>query len=127
MKNKTPLEHVEQVALIKRARLNRGKWPQLKRLISIPNGARTSMSIAKKLKAEGMVKGVSDLFLACPDPKNKFNGLWIELKRLKGGRTSKEQKEWILDSRRYGYAAFVAEGTDKAFEIIEHYLKGEIK
>ena len=41
----------------------------------------------------GVKAGVSDLFLAYPNPN--FHGLWIELKSEKG-KKSPEQKHWLF-------------------------------
>jgi hypothetical protein len=61
-----PSEHAEQAALVAWADGHAGRLPALGLLLAIPNGARTSMSVARRLKAEGLRKGCPDLFLAQP-------------------------------------------------------------
>jgi hypothetical protein len=51
-------------------------------LIHIPNGGYRHPLEALKLKKMGVKAGVSDLFLAYPNPN--YHGLWIELKSEKG-------------------------------------------
>ena len=50
----------------------------------IPNGGRRDKITGARLKAEGVVAGVPDVFLA--SPRQGFHGLYIEMKRQRGGR-----------------------------------------
>lgn len=72
------------------------------------------------LKRMGLRKGVSDFFI--PLPRNGYHGLWIELKPMKGGKLSKEQKEWLDRMKSLGYAAYVAQGWVNASLLITQYL-----
>jgi len=78
MKNTTPLESVEQINFFLWVKFNH---PNLI-IFSIPNGALRNKAVAAKLKREGVMPGVSDIF--CPELK-----LWIEMKRVKASRNSK--------------------------------------
>jgi hypothetical protein len=71
----------------------------------------------------GVKAGVSDLFL--PVPRGGFHGLWIEMKRVSGGRASKEQREWLGDMIRQGYAAQICYGWKEASEALKKYLELE--
>ncbi|NPU91411.1 MAG: VRR-NUC domain-containing protein [Gammaproteobacteria bacterium] len=95
--------------------------PVLDYLVAIPNGGKRSKAIAGKLKAQGVKKGVSDLFL--PVPLNERNGLWIEFKAAKG-RATPEQLEWIDRMVDVGYLAMVIWGWKSAVEAIDAYLGG---
>ena len=75
-------EDVEQAAFVA---WFRATWPDV-RIFAIPNGGRRSMKVAKTLKATGVLSGVPDLFVP------GWN-LWIEMKRVKGGKLSLEQKD----------------------------------
>ncbi len=75
-----PYEHEEQVGFVQ---WFRGMFPGVL-IYAIPNGGKRSMSVAKELKAEGVVPGVPDLHV----PAWR---LWIEMKRIKGGKLSDEQ------------------------------------
>ena len=134
MKRKTivPLEHPEQCAVIDWCAWNTKKYPCLAWIYAVPNGARTSISVAKRLKKEGMRAGVPDLFLPYPSNAakgifgtriNDYHGLYIEMKRLKGSTTSKEQKAWHKYLLNVGYQVKVAKGADEAIKFIKEYLE----
>lgn len=70
----------------------------------------------------GLRKGVSDFFIPLPMPEKGFHGLWIELKRSKGGKTTDEQYEWLERMIKMGYAGYVAHGWVHAAEIVRSYM-----
>lgn len=118
MQNSTPTEHLEQVTLV--AWYRRTYKNEL--LVAIPNGGKRHIKTALAMKQEGVSKGFPDLFL--PVPNCKFHGLFIEMKRQKGGTLSKEQKAWIEYLNSVGYQAVVCKGFLEAKEVIECYLSG---
>ena len=77
------------------------------RIFAIPNGGYRSKSLAMKLKAEGVAKGVPDLFV--PEM-----ALWIEMKREKGGVVSPEQRDWMDYLKNIGYHTMVCRGLEDA-------------
>lgn len=88
------------------------KFPGV-RIFHIPNGGRRSISVAKKLRAEGVKPGVPDLY--CPAWR-----MWIEMKRSKGGRLSKDQKDWIEYLEGVGDTVIVAHGArDASAKVLE--------
>jgi hypothetical protein len=87
-------------------------------LFAIPNGGLRNLSVATKLKAEGVKKGVPDMFL--PLANETYHGLFIELK-TETGRASKEQKEMIDKLNANGYRAVVCFGYKSAIEEIKNY------
>ena len=69
----------------------RWQYPHLRlNLFAVPNGGARSKRTAGKLKAEGVVAGVSDLILLVR--RGGYGGLLIEMKREKG-RQSESQKD----------------------------------
>lgn len=118
---KPPTEEEEQITLIEWAAMMSGRHPELKTLIHIPNGGSRNKAEAAKLKAMGVRAGVSDLFL--PVARGRYHGLWIEMKRRKGGKMSDEQTAWIRAMRAQGYAAEVVRGAGQAMELIMSYLE----
>jgi VRR-NUC domain len=86
----------------------------------IPNQRRCSVAYGAKLKRLGVSAGVPDICL--PIAKGKFHGLYIELKRSKGGHLSISQKCWINRLMGLDYAVEVAYGYDEAVKIITAYL-----
>lgn len=118
-----PTEAQEQATLFSWAKMKERKYPELRLLFHIPNEGKRSEAQGARFKAEGMKPGVPDLFL--PVARGLWHGLFIELKRQKGGRVSEAQRRWIADLERQGYRAEVACGWHEAAEIIEIYLQGE--
>ena len=115
-------EHEEQVAVMAWAGVMAARFPALRLLFAVPNGARTGMRTAVKLKREGLRAGVPDLFL--PAARAGYNGLFLELKRVKGGRVSDVQREWHAELRLAGYAVAVCHGADEAQQCLASYLSG---
>ena len=100
-------EHVEQREFV---RWFRQTFPV--RILAIPNGSQRSRTTGAKLKAEGVVAGVPDLFI----PSWL---LWIEMKRADGGTTSAVQKNWIEYLASVGHRVIVARGCADAIKQIE--------
>lgn len=123
MRYEVPSEEVEQTCLFRWAMLMEREMPELKLLHAIPNGGKRSKAEAARMKAAGVKAGVPDMCL--PVPRGTYSGLYIELKRQKGGRLSNEQMEWLGRLRKQGYAAYVCYGWQEAAGVIHGYLKGD--
>jgi len=112
--NSHPSEHQEQVGLI--------TWFRHKfngtLIFAIPNGEKRSISVAKRLKAEGVVRGIPDLYVP------EWN-LWIEMKRIKGGSLSKEQKQMIEYLHSIGHTVIVAKGAADASRQVMDFVSDE--
>lgn len=117
-----PEEEVEQTCLFRWAAYSLGAHPELKLLHAIPNGGKRSKSEAARMKAAGVKAGVPDMFL--PVARGGSHGLYIELKRIKGGRVSAEQLAWMEELTREGYTCAVCHGWEEARKVIQTYLKG---
>ena len=115
-----PSESQEQQNVISWAQWSTGRYPELEYLHHIPNGGARSKATAGRLRAEGVKPGVPDLHL--PVPLGGYHGLYIEMKRRKGGTVSDEQKRWINFLLLHGYAVYVCKGADEAITVIENYL-----
>lgn len=72
------------------------------------------------LKRMGVRAGVSDIL--CMKPKMSFHGLFIELK-VKGGKVSEAQKEFLQTVNSNGYLGVVRWSADEAIETIITYLQ----
>jgi hypothetical protein len=101
--DRIPTEHEEQRKVV---RWFRQTWPGV-RIFAIPNGGHRSMATAGRLKAEGVTSGVPDLFV----PAWR---LWIEMKRIRGGSLSQEQKDWHRYLKSVGYWVIVGKGAEDA-------------
>lgn len=110
-------EHVECTTLLL---LAIGK-PWRDKLIHIPNEGSGSKARGAKLKAEGVVAGASDYFLAIPC--DGYHGLWIEMK-ASDGKSTKEQVDFAAARIESGYAACFTFGADAAALAIKRYLEG---
>lgn len=119
-KPRVNLESEEQSTLFTWAFYMTVQIPALRRLFHIPNGGSRNKAEAAHLKAQGVKKGVPDIFL--PRACGKWHGLFIELKRTEGGSLSKDQKEWIDDLNDAGYKAVVCKGWEEAKNVILEYL-----
>ena len=112
-------EHDLQVQCINWFRYSYTKLAPL--LFAIPNGGWRNATTAAKLKAEGVVAGVPDLFLAVPH--GEFHGLWIEMKNGKAGRLSQAQKDMHARLRENMYRCEVCHSWLEFSKIIADYLK----
>jgi len=121
------IEHEHQVALFQLAEMHLNDMPELELMYAIPNGDKRSISVAKRLKAEGVKKGIPDICL--PIARHGYHALYIEMKRPASpgkakGRVSFEQKHMaslleVADNR-----VVVCYGWEEAWNEILWYLKG---
>lgn len=97
----------------------RERFPDLKLLHHIKNETKGGVEQVKIDKANGVKKGVPDLCL--PSAHGKYHGLYIEMKAEKG-RLSPEQKWWLAELDKQGFATAVCYGWQQATEVLEWYL-----
>lgn len=115
-----PTEAEEQKLLFEWVAYQCAKYPELKLLYHIPNEGKRSASGGADLVRQGLKKGVPDICL--PVPKGRYHGLYIELKRKKGGKVSTEQKNWIYSLTGQGYKATICRGWEEARAEILAYI-----
>lgn len=116
------IEHAEQVLLMQWWALAHKQFGVSEQLLfAIPNGGERNIIVASRMKKEGVRAGVPDLFLAVPKGEN--HGLFIEMKKPKGGRVSDSQKTCITLLSEVGYKAVVCNGCDAAIKEIMGYLR----
>ena len=115
-----PLEEIEQEHVFLWASMEERAYPELAMLYAIPNGGKRAIKTAVALKKQGVKRGVPDMCL--PVSRGGYHGLYIELKRQKGGRVSDEQREWIAALNTQGYKAIICHGAEEAIEQIRGYL-----
>ena len=108
VKSLIPTESQEQIALVQWMRIAHPDH----RIVASANGGARSMITASRMKKEGVSAGFPDLLIPSL-------GLFIELKRTKGGVVSAEQKDWLEYLRGCGYRAEVCKGWDAARLVIE--------
>lgn len=122
--NQIPTEAQEQTTLFQWAKLREWQWPELRLLHAIPNGGSRNPIEARHLKEQGVKAGIPDIFLPCA--RGGFHGLYIEMKRRKGGRVSIEQKKAIIALREQGYRVEVCNGWEEARDIITEYMEAGV-
>ena len=115
---KPPTEAEEQKAFVQwlkfmniahTAVTNEQQMSSQNKLMALRSGA--------KQKAMGRSKGFPDMIIILED-----KCLFIEMKRVKGSTTSKEQKVWIETLNGLGHHSKVCKGAKEAIEFVELYL-----
>lgn len=125
-----PTEREESLKIAAWARLmvETGQEPRLRLLRCGFEGLRLSMGLRMQVKRQSVSSGWPDFFLAVPRRYQAdilvvhYCGLFIELKRVKGGTVSAEQAIMIGDLQSLGYKAIVCRGADHAISEIKRYL-----
>tara|TARA_R110002126_G_scaffold241476_1_gene384862 strand:- start:87 stop:395 length:309 start_codon:yes stop_codon:yes gene_type:complete len=95
----------------------RRNYPEHK-IFAIPNGGKRAKAEALRLKNEGVLAGVHDLFV--PGLK-----LWIEMKETHKQKPSDKQIEWGEYVESVGYSWFVGYGFEDAKEKTLRFLAPE--
>lgn len=115
----TPTELQEQSMVVQYLEIlkNQGK---ILAYCGLPNNLWTkSWSQKRKQTLEGVKKGFPDMVIVTPTKV-----LFLEMKRIKGGVLSPEQKEWIKILPDKTTSSSVAKGFDEAKIIIDSLLGG---
>ena len=114
-------EHSEQKTLVDWWDLwSRTKGLNPLMLFAIPNGEKRTIQAGIRLKDEGVRPGVPDLFLA--HPSKCWHGLFIEMKKKKGGIVSEAQKYIHKILTEQGYCVCVCKGFEHAKFVIQGYI-----
>jgi hypothetical protein len=114
------MKHLEsrlQVNCVKWFRLAYRHWAN--HLIHVPNGGSRDLRTAQRLKAEGVIPGVSDLVLFMPNLTH--HGLFIELK-IKPNKQSEHQKKWQLMVEAMNYKYVLVYSFEDFIVQIESYF-----
>jgi hypothetical protein len=94
----------------------RAYYPHLAGLLfAIPNGGKRNPATAALLKAEGVLPGIPDLFLAVP--AGAHHGLFVEMKTTTGAASSPQKAAMRLLSTQ-GYQVAMARGYEAAKAVI---------
>jgi len=99
-----------------------GRLPIVRWLHAVHNQGHGDAVHGARDKAAGVTAGVHDMFLPVTCPQ--YAGLYIELKKVKGGKgMSPEQKEFAAYCDQQRYAWREAKGYREAIAAILDYLK----
>lgn len=88
-------------------------------LFHIPNEGIRIGATGKRMKSEGIVRGVADLCLAVP--RHGYAALYIEMKRPRSYQ-SPHQKAWEQGITKYGNKYIVCKSFEDFKNIINQYL-----
>lgn len=116
--NRIPLESEEARTLVHYLQLKGYKFQHS------PNETGSSPESRRRairMKQQGTSPGFPDYIIIV---NNKL--IAIELKRIKGSRTSPEQLEWILALNMAGIPSTIAKGAGEAIEFIEEHAKSGV-
>tara|TARA_B100000686_G_C16734687_1_gene942880 strand:+ start:1479 stop:1835 length:357 start_codon:yes stop_codon:yes gene_type:complete len=112
-------ESLEQSLTFSWAEKNEHLRPELKFFFAVPNGGYRPKATGRRLKLEGLKKGIPDTFLAYPT--GGYSGLFLEFKYGKN-RLTPEQIEWFRKLRSVKYRCEVVRSFEEARKLILEYL-----
>jgi len=95
-------------------------------IFAVPNGGKRTPMEAVKLKASGVLAGVSDIIVLLA--RGSYHGMCLEMKK-DGGRLSPDQSLFLSSAKKHGYAAVVAVGHAEAIRVFNNYIalkEGEV-
>jgi hypothetical protein len=110
-------EHSEQAKFF--AVLRRLPHPVSRWGFAVPNGFLDSKSKRIRAWKEGVVSGISDVFI--PFPSKGHHGLFLEFK-APGGRVSLAQEEFLAYAHSTGYKAQVVYSYQEGLKALMEYL-----
>jgi hypothetical protein len=125
-----PTEREESMSIMAWARImfETGQEPRLALLRCGFEGLRLSMGLRMQVKKQSISTGWPDFFLSVPSfihAEHDYYGLYIELKRIKGGIVSTEQRMMHDELIAQGYCVKVCRGAQHAINEIKRYLGTE--
>jgi len=86
-----------------------------------PNGIKLTMMQAVRFKMMGYKAGTPDILIF--EPRGKYHGLFVEMKREKKGVVSDKQKEFLQRANDRRYYSVVCNGFESAKNVIDSYFK----
>lgn len=119
-----PTEEDEQTALFQWAEWESGVHPELRLMFHVPNEGKRSMVQAAIMRRMGLKAGVPDICL--PVPRGHYHGMFIEMKRQKGGNLGDNQKAWLDALTGQGYYCVICKGWEIAVKEIKAYLSEQV-
>ena len=89
---------------------------RIRLMLHIPNGGYRKPSDAARFRAMGVQAVVHNIFTLVP--RGGYQGLWIAVKRRRGGRVSGGQAVWIDVLKKQCYVCAVCHGCEAAVAVI---------
>ncbi len=124
---KSATEHGKQSALFCWAAEYVQTYPRIRFMFAIPNGGLRDQITASRLRAEGVKRGVPDIFLPIPvfGFGGTYAGLFIEMKRRVAGQTSSDQDNYHEYLRKAGFRVEICTNWESARDVILSYINME--
>lgn len=113
-------EDAIQADVVQWARKQSLQNPELKWLFHVANGGSRHPVEAMRLKALGVVPGITDLVL--PTARGGYFGLWLEFKNGNKGKPSDDQVSFHSFLKSEGYCVGIIRSFEEGKEAIEAYL-----
>ena len=89
-----------------------------------PNGGQRHIAVAAKMRKEGVLPGVPDLFI--PEARGGYHGLFVEMKSGKNKATP-AQVQIMGQLHERGYKCEVVNSLEYFDAVTSAYLRGDIK
>jgi len=119
LKDGSPSESAIQKAVFKWVRMQ----PQLQYIVfKIANEGKRTPSYGRRMKEEGVLRGVFDIFVA--RARHDFNGMWLELKS-RNGVLSLDQHKFKKAQEAEGFLCIVSNDIEEAIDTIAWYAYGD--
>jgi len=83
-----------------------------------PNEGKKTIGYHMKMKRQGLKSGIPDVLLFRPTPSGA-PGVAIELKRIKSGTVSVDQKKWLKTLENFGWVCYVGLGATASIQFIK--------
>ena len=115
--NDTPLEDVESTMFAQYLQALQLQKKVLDYTHTANETYTKSWGTKMKNKRMGVTKGIPDFIIV-----TKKALVFIEMKRVKGGVISPEQKSWIESLKKVGQVAEITKGFDEAKIVIDKYI-----
>lgn len=112
-------EDTEQIKLFNWIRSEERYQPELHWVFHIPNGGSRNQLEAKKLKAMGVMSGVSDICF--PVSRGRYRQLWIEMK-FGNNKPTERQLEFLQQMQAQGDYVCICYTCWSAKRVIQRYL-----
>ena len=113
-------ESQEQIAFFQHAEVILRQYKITAPIYAIPNGGQRNAITGARLKKEGVKRGIPDIFFSCA--RGGFHGLYLDMKREKGGTLSEFQREMIDRLTHEDYCCVVCSGCEEAIQQLTSYI-----
>jgi hypothetical protein len=116
----TPFEDDILIAFFDWVRVKAQSDPRYELIIHVPNEAKRSWWLGRRMKRKGIASGIPDILVLYPS--KGFNGLAVELKRTPKLHATENQITWLNRLTKYNWHCALCFTADAAMGIVENYI-----